>query len=149
MAQMGDATYGAYSTVALALTFTSGAVGTLLGSYDSSYAYPGTQQVEINGTQGRAVVDDTVRRLTLSRAGEETRSVWEAGYFNDEARGFHATFDRHVEAVLVAFREGAPPPVPATAGRRTLQLAHAAISSYESGQRVPTPGAPQEPGQGD
>ncbi|MFD2081826.1 Predicted dehydrogenase [Actinopolymorpha cephalotaxi] len=139
MAQMGNATYGAFSTVAIALTFTSGAVGTLLGSYDSSYAYPGTQQVEVNGTLGRAVVDDTVRRFTLSRAGEETRTVWEAGYFNDEARSFHATFDRHVAELLAAFREGAPPPVPATAGRRALQLAQAAISSYESGRRVPTP----------
>ncbi|MET9021756.1 Gfo/Idh/MocA family oxidoreductase [Actinopolymorpha sp. NPDC004070] len=139
MAQMGNATYGAYSTVAIALTFTSDAVGTLLGSYDSSYAYPGTQQVEINGTLGRAVVDDTVRRFTLSRAGEETRSVWEAGYFNDEARSFHATFDRHVEEVLAAFRAGASPPVPAAAGRRALQLAHATIASYESGRRVPAP----------
>ncbi|MGW5363024.1 Gfo/Idh/MocA family protein [Actinopolymorpha pittospori] len=139
MAQMTNATYGAYSTVAIALTFASGAVGTILGSYDSSYSYPGSQLVEVNGTRGRAVVDDTVRRLTLSEVGNEVRTVWEAGYFNDEARSFHATFDRHVEQVLAAFRDGNPPPVPAAAGRRALQLAHAAIASFESGRRVATP----------
>ncbi len=32
MAQMTDKTYGAYSTVAVALEFANGAVGTLLGS---------------------------------------------------------------------------------------------------------------------
>ena len=37
-AQMTDMTYGDWSTVALALAFESGAVGTMLGTYDSSYA---------------------------------------------------------------------------------------------------------------
>jgi len=60
-AQMTSMTYGAFSTVAIALEFASGAVGTMLGSYDSSYAYPDTQRVELNGTAGRAVIHDTVR----------------------------------------------------------------------------------------
>jgi hypothetical protein len=38
--------------------------------------------------------------------------------------------------VLDAFRTGSPPPVHARAGRRALQLAHAAIASHESGLRV-------------
>lgn len=135
-AQMTDKTYGAFSTTAIALRFATGAVGTLLGSYDSSYAYPGTQHVEVNGTEGRLTVDDTVRRFTLSRAGDETRRVWEAGYFQDEARNFHATFDRHVDALLMAFRDGKPPPIHARAGRRALELAHAAIESFETGRRV-------------
>ncbi len=135
-AQMTDKTYGAFSTMAIALRFANGAVGTLLGSYDSSYAYPGTQHVEVNGTEGRLTVDDTVRRFTLSKAGDETRQVWEAGYFNDEARNFHGTFDRHVEALLTAFRAKSEPPIHARAGRRALQLAHAAIESFETGRRV-------------
>lgn len=139
MAQMGNATYGAFSTVAIAVTFSNGAVGTLLGSYDSSYAYPGSQQVEINGTEGRAVIDDTVRRLTLSRAGDEVRQVWEAGYFNDEARNFAGTFDRYVDDLLGALRRGDPPPVSARAGRRALELADASIRSFETGQRVQVP----------
>lgn len=139
MAELTDKTRpGWYTTLAVAMTFADGAVGTLLGSYDSSYAYPDTHRLEINGTLGRAVVEDTVRRLTLSRAGDEVSSVWQAGYFNDEARGFHLTFDRHVDAVVAALRAGAEPPVHARAGRRALELAHAIIRSAGAGTRVST-----------
>jgi predicted dehydrogenase len=136
MAQMTDVTGCGYSTLAVALSFASGAVGTLLGSYDSSYAYPDTHYLEINGTAGRVQVADTVKRYTFSRAGEETRQVWEAGYFNDTDRDFHATFDKHVDALVAALRAGASPPVHASAGRRALELAMAIISSYETGSRV-------------
>jgi myo-inositol 2-dehydrogenase / D-chiro-inositol 1-dehydrogenase len=136
MAQMTDVTGHGYSTLAVALSFASGAVGTLLGSYDSSYAYPETHYLEVNGTAGRIQVADTVKRYTFSRAGEETRQVWEAGYFNDTDRGFHATFDKHVAALVAALRAGAEPPVHASAGRRALELAYAIISSYETGMRV-------------
>lgn len=140
MAQMYDRTRpGVNTTLAVALEFASGAVGTLLGSYDSSYAYPDTHLLELNGRLGRVLVEDTVRRFTLSRAGEETRQVWEAGYFNDEARDFHGTFDRHVEEVVTALRAGAEPPVHARAGRRALEVAHAIIRSAEDGVRVAVP----------
>jgi len=128
-----------HGTIAVALAFGGGAVGTLLGSYDTSYAYPGAHLLEVNGTRGRVIVEDTVRRFTLSRTGEETRQVWEAGYFNDAGRAFQHTFDRHVDAVLAALRAGAPPPVPASAGRRALQLAYSIIESFETGRRVPVP----------
>ena len=136
-AQMTDMTYGDWSTVALALSFENRAVGTMLGSYDSSYAYPDSQLIEVNGTEGRLVIRDTVRELSIQRAGDEVQSVWRAGYFNDEARDFHGTFDRHVDAVIAALRAGEAPPVHAAAGRRALALAHASIASHETGQRVP------------
>jgi predicted dehydrogenase len=135
-AQMTDVTYGDWSTVAIALEFANRAVGTMLGSYDSSYAYPDSQLIEINGTEGRIVIRDTVREYSFQRVGDESATVWRAGYFNDEARDFHGTFDRHVEALLPALRAGGPPPVPAAAGRRALEVALAAISSHESGQRA-------------
>jgi myo-inositol 2-dehydrogenase / D-chiro-inositol 1-dehydrogenase len=135
-AEMTDATGRGFSTLALALHFANGAVGSLVGSYDSSYAYPDTQLVEVNGTAGRVLVEDTVRRLTLSQSGRETREVWEAGYFDDPAREFHRTFDRHADALLTALRAGEEPPVHARAGRRALALAHAAIRSFEEGRRV-------------
>ena len=72
MAQATDKTYGDWSTLAIALEFSNGAVGTMLGSYDSSYAYPDSQRVEVNGTAGRLVIHDTVRELTISRAGDES-----------------------------------------------------------------------------
>jgi predicted dehydrogenase len=136
MAQMTNVTHGPYTTVALALEFAGGGVGTLLGSYDSSYAYPRTHYLEINGTRGRLTIEDTVARLTVSTVGDEEHRVWQAGYFNDADREVHRTFDRHVDALLPALRSGAEPPVPARAGRRALELAWHCIESYESGRRV-------------
>ena len=139
MAQMTSTDGHGHGTIAVALAFRSGAVGTLLGTYDSSYAYPGAHFLEVNGTSGRLTVEDTVRRFTFSRAGEETRQVWEAGYFNDTDRDFHQTFDKHADAIVAALRAGAPPPVHARAGRRALELAYAIIESFEAGRRVPVP----------
>lgn len=140
MAEMTDMTGGGFTTVALALRFVNGAVGSLLGSYDSSYAYPGTQRVEVNGTRGRLVMEDTVRRFEFQAAGSETGEQWQAGYFNDRDRAFHSTFDGYLDAMLTSFRAGQPPPVPAQAGRRALAVALAAIQSFETGRRVDVDG---------
>lgn len=136
MAEMTDKTGGGFRTLVLALRFASGAVGSLIGTYDSSYAYTDTHRLEVNGTRGRIVVEDTVRRYTYQATGEETAQVWQAGYFNDRDREFHRTFDRHVDDLLDAFRRGEPPPIHAAAGHRALALAYAAIESYQSGRRV-------------
>jgi myo-inositol 2-dehydrogenase/D-chiro-inositol 1-dehydrogenase len=136
MAQMTDKTGQGFRTFVLALRFANGAVGSLVGTYDSSYAYAGTHAVEVNGTKGRVVIEDTVRRFSFQATGSETAEVWQAGYFNDRDRDFHYTFDKHFEEVLRAFRAGQPPPIHAAAGRRALMLAHAAIRSFEKGERV-------------
>lgn len=138
MAQMTEKTGHGYSTLVLALRFADGAVGSLVGSYDSSYAYGQAHTLEVNGTRGRVLVEDTVRRYTFQAAGDETARVWQAGYFNDRDREFHRTFDRHVDEVLSAFRRGDEPPVHARAGRRALELAFATIQSFETGERVAT-----------
>ena len=136
MAEMTDKTGGGYRTMAFALRFASGAIGSMTGTYDSSYAYRDTHRLEINGTRGRLVVEDTVQRFCFQEAGSETAEVWQAGYFNDFDREFHRTFDVHLNAVLEAFKRGDQPPVHARAGRRALQLAWAAVESFESGKRI-------------
>jgi len=138
-AQMTDKTGRGYSTLVAALHFANGAVGSLVGSYDSSYAYPATHWLELNGTSGRILVEDTVGRYTFSQAGSEVSSVWQAGYFNDADRGFHRTFDKHVDDLLPAFRNGQAPPIHARAGRRALAVALAIIDSFETGTRVDVP----------
>ena len=140
-AEMTDITGIGFSTMALSLKFANGALGSFLGTYDSSYAYPETSRVEVNGTQGRILIDDTVKRFALHRVGEETGQFWEAGYFNDLEREFHRTFDRYLAPMLEAFKQGAAPPVHARAGQRALALAYAAIESYETGRRVAVPAA--------
>jgi myo-inositol 2-dehydrogenase / D-chiro-inositol 1-dehydrogenase len=136
MAEMTDLTGGGYRTVILALRFANEAVGSLIGTYDSSYVYPDTHRVEINGTQGRLMIEDTVRRFSFQRAGDEIAEVWRSGYFNDFDREFHRTFDLYLDAMLDAFKQGDAPPVPARFGRRALELAWAAVESFESGRRV-------------
>jgi predicted dehydrogenase len=141
-AQMTDVTGRGWSTLVVALHFANGAVGSLVGSYDSSYAYPGAHLAELNGTEGRLVIEDTVRRFTLHTAGDETARTWQAGYFNDHDRDFHHTFDRHLDDLLGALRQGREPPVHARAGRRALVVAEAIIRSFETGRRTPcAPGA--------
>jgi predicted dehydrogenase len=136
MAQMTDKTGGGYRTLVLALRFANGAVGSLVGSYDTSYAYPDTHLVEVNGSKGRVQIEDTVRRYSFHAVGNEMGEVWQAGYFNDLDREFHRTFDRHMDALFAAFREDKEPPIHAQAGRRALLLAQAAIESFETGRRV-------------
>ncbi|HLF43251.1 MAG TPA: Gfo/Idh/MocA family oxidoreductase [Acidimicrobiia bacterium] len=139
MAEMVDDLTGhGHSTVAIALRFAGGGVGSLVGSYDSSYSYPGTHRVEVNGTKGRLLIEDTVRRFVLSELGSETSSTWEAGYFNDDDRSFHAMFERHLDALIPALVNREEPPIHARAGRRALLLAEASIRSFETGDRTDT-----------
>ena len=139
MAEMTNKTdETAYNTVVIAVQFASRALGSLVGTYDSSYAYPDTQYIEINGTRGRAVIRDTVQELMLSTAGEETHRLWRPGYFNDLGRTFTNTFDRHVEDILTALRAGEEPPIHARSGRRAVELAAASVRSFDDGARVMT-----------
>jgi len=135
-AEMTDKTGHGYRTLVLALRFASGAVGSLIGTYDSSYAYRDTHLVEINGTHGRVLIEDTVRRYSFQHLGDETAQVWQAGYFNDPDRAFSHPFDLYLDDALAAFRAHQPPPIHARAGLRALQLAYAAIESFETGRRV-------------
>jgi predicted dehydrogenase len=138
MAQMTDKTGAGFRTLVLALQFANKAVGSLVGSYDASYAYTNTHALEVCGTRGRVLIEDTVRRFSFQASGNETAEVWQAGYFNDVDREFHRTFDKHMDAILAAFKAGQAPPVHARAGLRAVKLAHAAIQSFETGQRVST-----------
>jgi predicted dehydrogenase len=140
-AQATDLTGRGWSTLSVALGFGNGAVGSLVGSYDSSYAYPRTQALEINGTEGRVLVDDTVKRFTQSRTGDPTSRVWEAGYFDDRGRDFSAMFEAHLDALLPALLAGGQPPIHARAGARALDLAAAVITSAQERRHVAVPPA--------
>ena len=92
--------------------------------------------VEVNGSKGRLFIEDTVKKYTFNQAGSETAEVWQAGYFNDIDREFHRTFDKHFEELIGNFLVGKGPPIHARAGRRVLELAHAAIQSYREGRII-------------
>ena len=143
-AEMTDMTgKGSYSTFSLALRFAGGGVGSFLGTFDSSENYRFSHFVEINGTKGRIVMEDSVNGYRFQSADSRRAEVWNPAFFRDDERSFSRNLDRHLDALIPALREGRKPPVPAEKGLRALQLAYAAVESFETGKRVAVP-APDE-----
>ena len=136
-AEMTDVTGVGFSTMALSLKFANGAVGSLVGSYDSSYAYPETHRLEINGTDGRILIDDTVKQLPVSprRGGNRARSGKPVT---------STTWIANSTAPLIDTSKRCSTPSSAMPSRRCMlapviarvALAWAAIESHESGRRV-------------
>ncbi len=140
MAQMTDkGGKGGYGTFSLALQFENGAVGTFLGTFDSHQRYPRSMYLELNGTKGRICAEDTIKKYSFQAIDSPRAETWEAPYFDDASRNFGMDFDRHLDALIPALLEGKEPPIPATRGLRALNLAYAAIESFETGKRVYTP----------
>ena len=125
-----------FSTFALALKFTSGAVGTFLATMDANSSNRLCQLIEIGGTNGRILIEDNVRRYSFQRTDSDTEEVWQAGFFDDDGRSFNRSLDRYLDDMLTAFRDGKKPPVPATEGLRALEIAYAAVESFETGKRI-------------
>jgi predicted dehydrogenase len=127
---------GVYTSAAVSLSFAGGAVGTLLGSWDSSYDNPHAQVLEVAGTSGRVVVDNVVDSVRFYRAGASEYAEWRPNLFDSGARDFWATIDAHVDAFVDAVARGAPAPVSGDDGLAALELTYACIESFERGTKV-------------
>ncbi|MBA3430974.1 MAG: Gfo/Idh/MocA family oxidoreductase [Actinobacteria bacterium] len=128
---------GVYTSAAIALQFESGAVGTLLGSWDSSYEHPGAQHLEVTGTKGRIEVDNVIDSVRLYRHDEGAYSEWRPGLFSTEHRDFWMTIDAHLHAFIDAISEGRPPPVTGEDGLKALELSYGALASFEKRRAIP------------
>jgi len=126
---------GIYTSAAVTVKYTGGAVGTLLGSWDSSFAHPGSQLLEISGTEGRVVVDNVVDSVRLCRHDSDTYEEWRPGIFDAGSHDFWRTIDAHVHAFVDAVVQGRPPPVTGADGLRALELTFEAIKSSASSRR--------------
>ena len=122
---------GVYTSAAIALRFRSGAVGSILGSWDSSNDHPQAQLFEFSGTEGRVVVENVVDAVRLSEHAEAAYSEWRPGLFDTERRDFWHTIDAHLAAFVDCIGRGVSPPVTGEDGLRALELAFAAIRSHE------------------
>ena len=118
------------------MMFKNRAVGSLLGSYDTSYQYPNTHYVEINGSKGRILIEDQVKKYTFNKKDSEIAEVWQAGFFNDYNREFLRTFDEHFNEVVNNFLKGKRPPIHANAGKRALLLALSSIRSMQTNKSI-------------
>ena len=128
---------GVYTSAAVALRFESGAVGTLVGSWDSSYAHPEAQLFEYCAVGGRAVVENVVDAVRLFRHDREEYTEWRPGLFETAQRDFWHTIDTHLGAFLDAVAGGREPPVTGEDGLRALELTFAAVRSFEERRPVP------------
>ena len=133
---MTDKTNNGFSTFVVSMKFKNNSIGSLLGSYDTSYAYPNSHYVEINGTKGRILIEDQVKKFTFNKVGSEVAEVWQAGFFNDYEREFLRTFDEHFNEVINNFLKGKKPPIHAIKGKRALQIAIASIKAMKSNKTV-------------
>ena len=133
---MTDKTNNGFSTFVVSMKFKNNAIGSLLGSYDTSYAYPNSHYVEINGTKGRILIEDQVKKYTFNKKGSEVAEVWQAGFFNDYEREFLRTFDEHFNEVINNFLKGKKPPIHALKGKRALQIAIASIKAMKTNKTV-------------
>lgn len=125
-----------YTSAVTALRFGNGAVGSLVGSWDSSYHHPHAQVFEMSGTEGRAVVDNVVDSVRLYRHDEQEYSEWKPGLFATGERDFWNTIDIHVHAFVDAVIRDEGPPVTGDDGLRALEITYAAIRSFESSRPV-------------
>ncbi len=129
---------GSLTTATVSLTFTSGAVGTLIASVDGSYGDTHIHEVECLGLGGRIRVTDVLRRFEWSPRGQrDGAQVWEPGFFDEDEHSFGATTARHISAFVTAQLEDQPVPVPAEDGYAALIAGLAAIESVSTGRRVP------------
>jgi hypothetical protein len=53
--------------MSISLKFADSAIGNLIGSYDSSYAYKHTHSMEINGTAGRILLVIPYKAILIKR----------------------------------------------------------------------------------
>jgi predicted dehydrogenase len=127
---------GIYTSAAVSMRFVGGAVGTLLGSWDSSYNHPSAQILEVSGTEGRVVVDNIVDGVRLHKHGSDSYSEWKPPLFDTRSRDFWATISEHLSAFVRSIQEGVEPPVTGTDGLKALELTYAAIRSFERSSSV-------------
>ena len=121
------------STLAVALHSPTAPWAALVGSYDSSYAYPDTHYVEVNGTAGRVLIEDTVRRFTLHgpatrppRCGRPATSTTPTATSTTSSTGTSTTCSRRCAP-------GGEPPIHARAGRRALAARRASSARSRPG----------------
>ncbi len=124
-----------YTTCAINLEFGGECIGSIIGSYDMTFAQP-IARLEMGGTRGQVVVDDLVGELRFlpHSTTQCTEQVWRRRVMvrNDFVTTFYDRIDRFIENIL----RDEPTEASGADGLRALELVEAAIRSFETGQVV-------------
>ncbi len=122
-----------WSTTQIAMRFTSGAVGSLTGSYDIERGHP-MERCELAGTKGRFILEDMWRELTLYPAGDMVKRVYTNPVFGG-FRDFEDTFRDRIGRFLEQVNAGDAPEAIDGSGADGLaaqRVLAAAIESLEN-----------------
>jgi len=126
-----------WSTAHFNMRFKNGVVGGLTGSYDIERGHP-MERCEVAGTEGRFVLDDMWRELTLYPAGDLEKTVYTNPAFGG-MRDFTDTFVNRIHTFLAQVSAGvAPDQIDASGadGLAAQKVLAAAIESLDSGTVV-------------
>lgn len=96
-----------WSTAQFNMKFKNGVVGSLTGSYDIERGHP-MERCEVAGVNGRFVLDDMYRELTLYPAGNLEKTVFSNPFFGG-MRDFEDTFKNRIHKFLEEVGEGIDP----------------------------------------
>jgi predicted dehydrogenase len=96
-----------WSTAQFNMRFANGVVGSLTGSYDIERGHP-MERCEVAGLDGRFVLDDMWREVTLYPAGNLEKTVYTNPVFGG-MRDFGDTFTNRIHRFLEQVSEGASP----------------------------------------
>jgi predicted dehydrogenase len=98
---------GIWSTASFNLEFANGVVGHLTSSYDIARGHP-MERCEVAGVNGRFVLEDMWREVTLYPAGEPVKSVYTNPVFGGY-RDFDDTFRERLHTFIQQVADGASP----------------------------------------
>jgi predicted dehydrogenase len=96
-----------WSTAQFNVRFKNGVVGSLTGSYDIERGHP-MERCEVAGTQGRFVIDDMYREVTLYPAGDLEKIVYTNPLFGG-MRDFGDTFRNRIHRFVEQVESGVDP----------------------------------------
>jgi predicted dehydrogenase len=122
-----------WSTAQFNMRFKNGVVGSLTGSYDIERGHP-MERCEVAGTQGRFVIDDIFRQVTLYPAGNLEKTVYANPLFGG-MRDFMDTFRNRIYRFLEQVDAGVAPDEIDGSGAEGLaaqKVLAAAIESLEN-----------------
>ena len=126
-----------WSTATFNMKFKNGCVGTLSGSYDIERGHP-MERCEVAGTQGRFVIEDMFREVTLYPAGDMEKRAYSNPIFGG-MRDFTDTFINRIHKFLEQVTAGvAPDQIDGSGvdGLAAQKVLAAACESIETGQVV-------------
>ncbi len=126
-----------WSTAHFSMKFRNGVVGGLTGSYDIQRGHP-MERCEVAGTDGRFVLEDMWREVTLYPAGNLEKTVYTNPVFGGH-RDFEDTFRNRIHRFLEQVSAGDPPEQidgSGADGLRAQEVLAAAIESLETGTVV-------------